>query len=158
MALFDPRNFFYIRLYAFILIGSGTIVALALSKQGSLTCDRITERCQFHSGSLLQSAQRNFPLQMLTGATIETKAIRNRTGYITAHTYRVLLLPDRTPLLENYWGGNKPSQIAREIDNFVKQPQQQLLQVSQDERWQGLLGGIGLNLVGIWLLKRCQEY
>ena len=157
MTLFDPRNFFYIRLYALILIGSGIIWSLAGSKWGSLNCDRPTDRCQVQSGNLLQSAQRTFPIRNLKGATIETNAIRNRTGYITAYTHRVLLLPDRTPLLENYWGGNEPSQIARKIDNFVKQPQQQSLQVSQDERWQGILGGIGLNVAGILLLKRCQR-
>jgi hypothetical protein len=119
MNLFEPRNFFYIRLYAVIIMGSGIVMALAVSKWGSLNCDRTTDRCQFHSGNLLRSEQRNFPIRSLQGATIEPKDIRNRNGYITDRAYRVLLLPDRTPLLENYWVGNEPSKIAGEIDNLV---------------------------------------
>jgi hypothetical protein len=158
MNLFDSRNFFYIRLYASIIMGSGIVLALTVSKWGSLNCDRTLDRCQVHSGNLLRSTQRTFPIRSLQGATIDTKDIRNRNGYITAYTYRVLLLPDRTPLLENYWGGNEPSRIASAIENFVKNPQLRSLQVSQDERWQGILGGIGLNVVGILLLQRCREY
>jgi hypothetical protein len=157
MAFSNPRNLFYIRLYAFILMGSGLLLALFISKWGSLNCDRTTARCQLKSGSLLHSEQRTFPIQALKGATIDTIISRNRQGYEIGQLDRVLLLPDRTPLMENHWGGEEPRQIARQIDIFVKNPQQQSLQVSQDERWKGILGGIVLNIVGILLLKRCGE-
>jgi hypothetical protein len=158
MTLFNPRNFFYIRAYAFAMIGIGLLLALSISKSVSLNCDRTTDRCQLQSSSLLQSEQRTFSIQALKGATIEAEPVYYRYSHtITGYTYRVLLLPDRTPLTIDRSGDKGPHQIAQEIDTFVKNPQQRLLQVSQDERWMGILLCISLNIAGILLLKRCAK-
>jgi hypothetical protein len=156
MTFSNPRNLFYIRLYALLLISAGLFIALVVSKHGSLNCDRTIDRCQFESGNLLQVERQTFSIQKLEGAKIETKIYQDRYKRVFT-SERVALLPNRTLLIENHWAGKKPQQIADEINAFAKNPQQQLLQVSQDERLVGVIGGICLIAMGITVFKRSQE-
>jgi hypothetical protein len=156
MTFSNPRNLFYIRLYALLLIGTGLFIALIVSKHGSLNCDRTIGRCQFEGGNLFQVDRQNFSIQNLGGATIETKISRDRHGRVSTGD-RVVLQHEDTLIIENYWGGKKPQQISAEINTFIKNPQQQSLQVSQDERLFGVLCGICLITAGTKILKRSQQ-
>jgi hypothetical protein len=156
MTFSNPRNLFYIRLYALLLMGAGLGLAVVISKHGSLNCNRSIDRCQFESGSLLRVERQNFPIQELTGAIIETKTYQDRYKRVFTSD-RVALLPSRTLLIEHHWAGKQPQQIVTEINTFVQDSQQQSLQVSQDERFVGILGGICLIFAGMAILKRSQQ-
>jgi hypothetical protein len=152
----DPRNFFYIRVYALAMMGAGLGTALIVAKQGSLTCDRVTDQCHFQSGSILRAERQTFPVRDLKGATIETEEYRNRHKQIS-YSYRVIILANQQPLIANHWSGNQPQQIAKQINDFVGNSEQRSLQVSQDERFPWVPVGIALNVAGVLLLRRCRK-
>jgi hypothetical protein len=155
MVFSNPRNFFYIRVYALVQIGVGLGVALIVAKQGSLTCDRTSNQCHYQSGSLLGAERETFPVSALKGATIETQEHRDRYKRVT-YTYRVLIQANQKPLIDNHWSGNEPARIVRQINEFVGS-EQRSLQVSQDERLPWVPVGIALSGAGFLLLKRCRK-
>jgi hypothetical protein len=156
MAFANPRNLFYIRLFAMIQIGCGLFLALVVSKYGNLSCDRIQNQCQFEGGSLLQVKIETFPISQFHGARIETETTKERSGRILSSA-RIRLIPNQILLIDNHWSGNKPQLIANQINDFVKDPQQQTLYVSQDERFTWTPVGIGLVLIGLLLLNRVNK-
>jgi hypothetical protein len=155
MAFSNPRNLFYIRLYAIIQIVCGLLIALAITKYGDLNCDRSQNQCHLKSGSLLQTKSEVFEISKFQGAKIETKSTKDRYGQILI-SERVMLIPNRLLLSKNYSPGKTSQQLVNQINDFVKDPQQQSLQVSQDERWIGFPLGIGLVIGGLLILNRCQ--
>jgi hypothetical protein len=156
MAFSNPRNFFYIRLYGIILISGGLFLALVISKYGNLNCDRSQDRCQFETGSLLSRTQATFPASLLKGAKIEIRTTTDRYNRTTT-SKRVALLPDRDLLIENYWTGREPQQIADRINLFVSNPQEQTLQVTQDERFTGIPFGLLLIAAGVFILRKLEK-
>lgn len=73
------------------------------------------------------------------------------------HDSRSERLRQCTLMIENYWGGKEPQQISAEINTFIKNPQQQSLQVSQDERLFWVLCEICLITAGTIVLKKSQQ-
>lgn len=156
MAFSNPRNFFYIRLYGIILISSGLFLALVISKYGNLSCDRLQDRCQFETGSLLSRIQATFPASLLKGAKIEIRTTTDRYNRTTT-SKRVALLPDRDLLIENYWTGREPQEIADRINLFVSNPSEQTFQVTQEERFIGIPLGLLLVAAGVFILRKLEK-
>ncbi len=150
--LSDPRNVFFVRLYAVLCIGGGLWVACS-AKSGTLHCDRTTGQCRLQQATLLQTQQETFPIQQLKGAAIETNPRTDRYGTVLENA-RVVLLPDRTPLLDLDGYDREPHKIARQVNNFVGNPQTSSLYVTQGKRWIWWLVGTGVSSMGVFLLRR----
>ncbi len=148
-------------LFGGLFAAVGLIAITRFGQVTTLTCERVEPTlgsCQLISEGLLGSSSRQIPLPTLKGASVETKTSQstgssrlNRTG--VTYTYRVILLTESGQIpFTSYSSSGKASKssIASKINAFVKNPNQRLLTVKQDERWGVyLFGGILVAVGGL---------
>ncbi|MEG4807194.1 hypothetical protein QUA82_05090 [Microcoleus sp. F8-D3] len=111
--------------------------------KATLSCQRLQAEqgsCQIVRSNLLGSKIQEIELAALQGAKVQ------RCGYKT----RVVLLTSvgNVPFTPNSTNWGTQDAVASDINFFVKNAKDRLLQLSQDDRWLGWTGGIFL-LTGI---------
>lgn len=131
------------------------LISLSLNYNvASLRCDRLKAKegtCQLTRSGLLGSKTKEIQLAAMQGAKVES------IGY----TSRVLLLTDVgvVPFTGKctYWG--KQEAIASNINYYLKNSQQKLLNFTQDDRWLGSLGALLLaGGIGIIVFASSESY
>ncbi|WP_333129248.1 hypothetical protein [Microcoleus sp. Pol11C3] len=120
----------------------------------TLSCQRLQAKqgkCQIVRSNLLGSKIQEIELASLQGAKVQ------RCGYKT----RVVLLTSvgNVPFTANSTNWGTQDAVASDINFFVKNAKDQLLRLSQDERWLGWTGGIFLlAAVAVLVLRNNETY
>lgn len=152
--MFQTRGVFDFWLPSCLLIAFG-LISLSLNYNvASLRCDRLKAKegtCQLTRSDWLGSKTQEIQLSALQGAKVEN------IGY----TSRVLLLTDVgvVPFTGKctYWG--KQEAMAYDINYYVKNTKQKLLNFTQDDRWLGSLGALFFaSGIGIIVFASSETY
>lgn len=140
----------------------GLAVGLTLGGETTLECDRTlpSAQCQITSSSWIETHTQTLPVNQMLGAEVESSHSSDG-GY----TYRVVMLTQegRVPLTDVYSSGmTHYSDQAKQINQFLQNPDQPHLRLRQDNRWWGLLflvafGGGGLAILfGFGKIVTCE--
>lgn len=150
----QTRGVFDFWLPSCLLITFG-LIWMALNYEGAtLKCDRLKAKqsvCQLMRWGLLGSKTKQIQLAPLRGAKVE------KLGY----SNRLILMTDggEIPFTSKCTNGGKKNAMASDINYYVKNQQQKLLNLSQDDRWLGGIGGIFvLTGIGVILLASSETY
>ncbi len=112
----------------------------------TLKCQRLETKqgsCQLRRSNLLGSNLQEIQLASLQGSQV------TKCGYIS----KVVLLTNvgNIPLTANSNNWGEQDAIASNINSFIQNADRKFLDLSQDNRWLGWIGGTSL-LIGIWII------
>ncbi len=130
-----------------LLGGIFFVVGLAImsswAKLTTLKCDRLTPTqvaCELTSSSLLEKHITPIPVGEFQGAELKVKESSNGT------TYGVTLLTKKKDIPLSDWRSSSKKvkyKKVKEINDFIRNPEQMSLRIQQDDRWfVNALGGI----------------
>jgi hypothetical protein len=133
---------------------------MTFAKVSNLTCNRTVKTsytsgyCKIVKHGFLWTEEKEIPVQKLKGAKVITGG-RNKDNL----TYKVVLVTnnEEIPFSPSTTFSNKKQyqEVSNRINNFARNPENNNLKISQDDRWWTIVGSISL-IIGLYPLLKAR--
>jgi hypothetical protein len=154
----EENLFIYIGLLFSLIFSSASLAIIFLSSATTFKCQRVESNqgiCELKTvtGPFNWEQVRTFPLKELKEAVLVTRvpvSSRTRRNFYT----RIVTEREEIPLPDGLYGPSENrTNLANEINKFIKNPKQKYLTVQEDDtRWESYIWGVFILLVSNWII------